>query len=389
MGSLFQAIGQTAGAAGSGYADARDAAIQQANDAKVKSFEMAMQLQQQLRQSQVDAANQALKERQLKAQEAGNILDLGVSQTPDGKWVHTLHNLGTSKTVAIPMEGPPAAYVTAEENKKAALEQANELEDRREADRQKDIASRGEWEERTARLRAQLGLGGPDDFAFVAPYVSNGAIKLATVSTKSRPALLKYMAQNGYKLPNQLSDAVNDKLTQRLDSLTSFDKLLTDMSAKGPDGKSELDLLNDTRNQIVIQTIRSAKDGSYTALAALKLIPQATVDRLSKVAADLDSAREMVNLIRSPLGAGGFRGKEGWEGLQGTIPQPFGPVGVNMNVLKRTQDLVRRLEQGTEVVLDGGDFGPSAVTNTVNSQLNPQSKPKFVRDPRTGEMVEQ
>jgi hypothetical protein len=115
-------------------------------------------------------------------------------------------------------------------------------------------------------------------------------------------------------------------------------------------------------------TLAIGGDGSLTAAIGrgVKLTPKE-----AKFAADFQSMAEDINLLRGPLGATGFRGKEGFEALQAQRGRLFQNPDVFKGVLKNTIDSFTSLRDSTAQGLKAqGVPVPEAPVNPATAPLS-------------------
>ena len=359
MSALFQSIATELGRAGGGYAEARDTATAERNKAKVDSYNMALELRQQLQSEQVQRALQSIRERQLKQHEAESILDFGTTYDPATKqWYRMLHNLSTDKTMRYPVGTPESVIRTQEQQKE---------QDTRLAQRDQDMMDRMEAmqdrEDARARLRAKAAAGGgPGDIDDFAEAVRNRDILFNAIPSKWKGSVLTRMKQKGWKMPAQITEAQEITLDTRQSAL---DQLIYNIQ----EVQKNEDLFKSIPNASLVEL--AGHSGTVAGLATRWLgltKSQAEKDRIDYTAAQLRSMQESINTIRPMLSAMGFRGKEGADMMlsQTAFDRALASPGVTHVVLANTLKLARKLRGDTERFLNTGeDVGGAAAAPGV------------------------
>ena len=389
MGALAQSIATSLGNAGAGYGEARDQQTAEKNDL---SFKLAAQVRQRqqdaqnwLRNAQQDNLQRQVTEASLSAQKArqagtwkpiGGALrnstggysinemndttgEIRTRPLPDGitpenktldKWndLDDAHFKVTGQHLPKSMQDAFFAHEVAEP-KPGASEVDLALEAfRRDHGREPTLA---EYTKMVTDLHPKTGTGeGAGGLDAMAAGVSSGVIKLAKVSSKTLPDLLRYMRDNGYKLPNQLPAGTE-----------------VDLETRSVAMQRALELIDDIQPRL--KYMQSIPGATLTYLAENPGKTESLISRIwgdtlntkeqterDQLVGDLQAFNEAINIIRKPLGATVFRGKEGFAQLMGNTAQPLKRPGVNAEVLKQTRETIQALYDKTASLLGGTDL---------------------------------
>lgn len=210
--------------------------------------------------------------------------------------------------------------------------------------------------------RADSGLGGGSTLDQVAQDVADR--KRLLPSGKLGIQVENRMRQLGLKLPPQLSAAVADKLEQRVGALDDSISILKDI-------QQDSDLLEKLPKASLVQLAQSSERVPQI-LSRFAGLFQSDADklRIARLAGNLRSFEERINVIRGPLGASGFKGPEGWAALQAQAVQALSTPGVNLQVLKNTMQLLTRLRDKTNEALSGEAAAPDDDIQQILDKLN-------------------
>ncbi len=206
--------------------------------------------------------------------------------------------------------------------------------------------------------RAEAESAGPEDVDTYAQDLSERRITLAQVPVKIRSAVLKHMRSNKMNLPPQLPGGTLDKLSQREAALDNTISILKDV-------QQDMDLLEKLPTASLVQLAQSS-DRVPAALTRFMGMFQSDEEkmRISRLAGNLRSLQEHINVLRSPLGATGFRGQEGWSALQSQSVRALTAPGVNKQVMKNTLSVLEKLRDKTEQILTGEEPEKTDTTET-------------------------
>ena len=186
---------------------------------------------------------------------------------------------------------------------------------------------------------------GQDEIQDYADQLKAGTIQIASVPSKIRGKVLDLIRTGGGRLPVQMSPAARDKLEQREAILQNAVQIIQDIQQDAP-------LLKGMTNASLVQLAQSP--GMVSRLAGY-FTSGAKQDQIDRLAGNLRSLSEVINVIRQPLGAGGFRGHEGWEALQNQFTKALSAPGVNEQTLKNTGRLMQELLTATQGALGETD----------------------------------
>jgi hypothetical protein len=185
------------------------------------------------------------------------------------------------------------------------------------------------------------------------------------------------MTKNGIPLPAQIPAATLDKLSIRDAALDNTIDILKNVQ-KG------LPLLRSPRTaSLVRMAISTGLFAGMASRAAGLFQSNEEYNDVVQMAGNLRSLQEHINILRSPLGATGFRGQEGWIALQSQIPQPFGLPGVNEQVLNNTLNVLTKLRDKTERIINGTnteDFPPPGGGTAAPPGVTLMSPEEFLKN---------
>lgn len=404
MGAVFQGISSGLGGAGAGYAAARDAAIQEGNDAKAKSFDMAMRVKDLLERQRMDTFNQQMQTRQaaindamLKLAQGGKWVNVGQPiRTSDGSYSvverndltgevrsRKLPDISTFNDVEQGLRDIDEAYFHTTGNhlpkelQDAYYDKVSGMSPLREDDLrlglqeldQETMDSKGRpatAEEKQAYIQkwhrdTTAGLLSSTGLDAIIPLVEGGKMELPR-NPKIAAQLADRIAREGGRMPAQLSP---DKLKQYEDMMDSESFFLDSASSL----QRNLPFLQDRRISTLVSTFRAINKLSHV-LGAMYLqsqVPPAQQQIVSTLAADLDDLNEGVNQIRKSLGATAFRGTQGAKMLLDTLPQEFLPDRMNRLLLDRVAGLVKSSYNNNAYYLGLPEYGASDTNiNVVN-----------------------
>lgn len=101
-------------------------------------------------------------------------------------------------------------------------------------------------------------------------------------------------------------------------------------------------------------------DGSGVVQRAADLTPEE-----ARVASDFAQLAERVNILRLPLGGGGFRSGEAWAALQGLRGKPTGDPQMTQNILRGTRSALVGLNDADMKMMQGKGTDTTAMEPTV------------------------
>ena len=408
MSALFQSVAQQLGQAGGDYAKARDVQTEQKNKVAQQLFEMQQKSADAAEQKRMDDLTAQVQGQLMKQRASGTWEPLGSPlKTKDGGYSIVEHNSATGevRTRPLPAEIQPQnadeqkwddyrdAYKKAfgkepDDNLKTlffnkeagapAPKDKTEFDEWREAFKAKNgrypnASEISEWH----RAPKADGAAAGDDLGDMAQAVADKQVKLP--AGKLGVQVLGRMKKMGLSLPAQLNPAVEDRLMQRADAL---DIALDTIERIKPN----LDLLKSLPNASLVEL---SQHSDTLAQALSRYFPNQS-EKTLQLAGDLRSLKEQVNIIRGPLGATGFRGKEGWDALQMQTVRAMGNPAINAATLGVTEATMKKLRDSTLQILGepSTDNSPGGPQPTPSGGGQP-AKPHFVKDPKTDEMVEQ
>ena len=406
MSALAQSIATSLGASGAGYGAARDQQTAESNQVSQVNFERAMRVKQFIleQQQQKRLADQAeLQNRVQSALMEGAWQASGVPvKMQGGGYGMVEHNSRTGDVRVRPLpEGAepqsddevkweqyanaykqafgkeaPDDLKTAFFNKQAGVpapKEQTEFDAWRAAfktahGREPNSEEISQWH----RQPKATGAGTDDDLDAFAQQVATKNLTLAQVPSKVRGPLLKYMRSQGMKLPNQLAPAVENTLTQQADALQNTVNIIEQI-------RPDLDLLKTLPTASLTELAQSPNtvEGALTRWFGVFQSKEDKM-RVERLAGNLRSLQESINTIRKPLGATGFRGKEGWDALQNQTVRTMAAPGVNAQVLNNTERFAQSLLNSTNKILGGEDAAPAP-----SGDLHFDSKGNIIAAPAT------
>lgn len=151
----------------------------------------------------------------------------------------------------------------------------------------------------------------------------------------------------GGKIPYKLSAASRAPISIRRDAITNT--LATVKRLESLDPK----LLNSLPSSSLL-ALAQDPDSTIKALIARGWMSMSSDDEKTKIAAaagDLRSLAEGINIIRSPLGATGFRSEESWAALQAQLGQRIASPGITKQTLTNTDKLLSDMLKTTNEAL--------------------------------------
>jgi hypothetical protein len=370
--ALAQSIATQLGAAGGAYANARDTQTEEKNKVQQTQFEQAQRVREYLEQKRMDDLQAEVARANMARQQQGtwdavgspiknsaggySVIErntatgavrttaLDPSFKPENKYQEELDELeaaygrplpqslrdhfieskmGQNQPTNTAFEAGLAAWKRDHPGKEPTLSDINKIR----------LAT-------TGKTAGEGGAGSGDDLSNWADAVGSRAVPLTEVPSKIRGPLLKYMKDNGIKLPNQLPAGVESTLTERSIATERAIQLLDDMS-------QHMDLLQSIPSASLVLLAKSP-DNLENWLGRIwgstfTTKHQQDVDDLT---ADLKSFNEALNVLRAPLGATTFRGKEGLNMLMGNTISPLSQPGVNIKTLSNTRATLQALLDG-------------------------------------------
>jgi hypothetical protein len=196
--------------------------------------------------------------------------------------------------------------------------------------------------------------------------VKNRRIPFQQVPIKLKSAVAVKLGED---MPVQMSAATESKLDDKLSALDVTIQTLTDV-------RNEMGPLNSIYDASMVELLRSTGSVSGLASRALGIVyTTKEKEKLDKLAGDLRSASEQINIIRSPIGGTGFRGKEAWDAIQAQLARALLSPGVNKRTLDRTIELLKKLQMNTGVTLEGKGYKPPAYETTPAPAAGPAAAP--------------
>lgn len=151
------------------------------------------------------------------------------------------------------------------------------------------------------------------------------------------------MPAHGLTPSPALTAGLVDKLTQRKTALDNTIRIMDDI-------EKDADLLQKLPGASL--TDLAENPGSISRLAGF-FTSAADKTRIDRLAGNIRSLQEHINVMRSPLGATGFRGEQGWQALQSQGVRIMGEPGVNKQVLENSKRVLSSLSDATDRILNG------------------------------------
>lgn len=129
---------------------------------------------------------------------------------------------------------------------------------------------------------------------------------------------------------------------------------------------SAIDLIDDIMaNKKVLDSLLSAGKIAVASNPDGSGVLQRTADlndQEARVAGDFSQLIEHANLLRGPLGATGFRGREAWGALQAQRGKPLGDTRITSQVLTGMRQRLVGLNTADKMVLGGGGMNTAPAT---------------------------
>jgi hypothetical protein len=395
MSGLFQAVASQLGNLGGGLAEAKDAQTDAINKAKETQFAQAQKVKEFLEQQKMDTLQTQVWQAQEKAREQGTWQPIG-NPMPDKNGVYNVieHNTASGEIRVKPLPADVApqsedeikwdqyrdAYKKAFKaepsddiraaffNKLAGVptKDKDEFDQWREAFKVRTGRYPNDQEIAEWHRKPGSAAGAAGDLDAMAQAVADKTTKLP--AGKLGVQVANRMKQMGLKLPNQLGTALEDKLEQRADALTQTSYLIDQVI---PD----LDLIKTLPKATLIELAQSpgTVENVLYRYGGLFMSTKEKA-RVERLVGNLRSLQESVNTIRGPLGATGFRGREGWQALQSQTVRAMSTPGINAQTLGNTKKLVDSLLGSTQDILGGGDGsgGSSDLDKALDDLLGPK-----------------
>ena len=332
MSALFQSVATQLGNLGGSYATARDAQTEAKNKLAATQFDQSLRLKQFLEEQQMDALQKQIAQANLQRQQQGEWKVIGQPmQMRGGGYGVSEVNSVTGDTRVRPLSpdveplnedeikwgqfsdaftkatghGPPDEMRTSFFNKLAGVPAPKEDEFNawREAfkaqhGRYPNAAEIGEFH-RAPKAATDASSGVYDEMAKA--VATTPGMKLP--SGKEGLLVLHAMKKLGLALPSQLNPATENKLATTADALSMAIDTIERI-------KPKLGLLKSLPNAAFVEM---AQHPDSISQFLTTLFPGRSKE-VKELAGDLRTLQEQVNIIRQPLGATGFRGKEGLAG---------------------------------------------------------------------------
>lgn len=386
MSALFQSVATQLGNLGGSYATARDAQTQAKNDLAKTQFDQSLRLKQFLEEQQMDALQKRIADANLTRQQAGNWDVIGNPMQMKGGGYGVVERntvTGDVRTRPLPPDvepqnedeikwqqysdayqkafkvAPPDAAKQAFFNKLAGgAPKLDEFDAWREAFKAQNgrDPNAAEISEFHRAPKAATGVA-DDQLDATAEAVSARQTKLP--AGKLGVQVLNRMRQLGLQLPTQLNPATEDKLATTADALNmaidTIDRI-----------KPQLPLLKSLPAAALVDLAQH----SDTAAQVLTRMFPGKSQQVEQLAGDLRTLQEQVNIVRQPLGATGFRGKEGWEALQMQTIKALGNPNINAVTLNNTETTMKALLNSTLQTL-----GEAPGENSASPPPSPSSPP--------------
>ena len=185
----------------------------------------------------------------------------------------------------------------------------------------------------------------PEDLEQQAEDVLRGRMPLSQVSGANRSKVETIIKKGGHHLPMQMSSAQRNALENREVVLENAIQVIDNVA-------QDADLLKNFKDATLTQLAQSP--GMVSRLVGW-FTPEAKQEKIDRLAGNLRSLSEFINTIRLPLGAGGFRGPEGWQALQDQFTKALGEPGVNEQTLKNTTNLLVTMKEKADQALGETD----------------------------------
>jgi hypothetical protein len=149
-----------------------------------------------------------------------------------------------------------------------------------------------------------------------------------------------YMQAHGMEPSLPVPPALQDKIQEAFQARNSAIGLIDDVTKNS-------DVLSSLISSGKI-AIASDPDGNglVTRMAGLS-------DKEAQVAGDFSQLVEHANLLRGPLGATGFRGKEAWSALQAQRGSPMGDPRITRQQLAGMRQRLIKLNSADAMILNG------------------------------------
>lgn len=386
MGSLFQSVATQLGNLGGSYATARDAQTEAKNKLAATQFDQSLRLKQFLEEQQMDALQKQIAQANLTRQQAGNWDVIGNPMQMKGGGYGVVERntvTGDVRTRPLPPDvepqnedeikwqqysdayqkafkvAPPDAAKQAFFNKLAGgAPKLDEFDAWREAFKAQNGRDPTAAEISEFHRAPKAAIDASSDDIDTMAQMYSGMHKLPT---KPELAVKVYasMKRQGLPLPNNLNAAAENKLATTADALNmaidTIDRI-----------KPQLPLLKSLPAAAMVDL---AQHSDTMAQVLTRMFPGKS-QQVEQLAGDLRTLQEQVNIVRQPLGATGFRGKEGWEALQMQTIKALGNPNINAVTLNNTETTMKALLNSTLQTL-----GEAPGENSASPPPSPSSPP--------------
>jgi hypothetical protein len=379
---------------GGSYAAARDAGIEQKNQAETQQFDQAQKLRDYLETQRMDNLYGQVQKANLARQQAGQWDIVGQPmQTNSGGYGVVERNTvtGDIRTRPLPADIQPrnedevkwdqfrSTYKQAfgtdpsPDLKTAFFDKlggvaAPKMDDFT-AWREAFKVQHGRYPNATEisefhrAPRANIILSG-DALDNMAEAVAGGQTKLPSGNLGVQ--VLNRLKGLNLKLPTQLTPSVQANLSTRADALSTAIDTIERI-------KPNLPLLQSLPAASLVD-LAQHPDSVAQFLTRMLSKPYSADKQaqIAQLAGDLRSLQEQVNILRQPLGATGFRGKEGWEALQMQIVKAMGNPQMSAVTLNNTESTMHKLLNSTLATLGEA---PASDGQAPTSGVSPSPPP--------------